>query len=81
MGLETILHFPTRGRNLLRIQGDLLVAHALEIRNLLVIMGDPTQVCDYPEAMDNYDIVPSGLIQLIKKRLNYGLDQAGRKID
>jgi homocysteine S-methyltransferase len=44
-------------------------------------MGDPTQIGDYPEAMDNYDIVPSGLIQLIKNRLNYGLDQAGRKID
>ncbi|MGD2050714.1 MAG: bifunctional homocysteine S-methyltransferase/methylenetetrahydrofolate reductase, partial [Chloroflexota bacterium] len=74
--LEVILHFPTRGRNLLRIQGDLLAAHALGIRNLFVVMGDPTQIGDFPEAMDNYDIVPSGLIQLIKQRLNTGVDQA-----
>ncbi|MGD2079256.1 MAG: homocysteine S-methyltransferase family protein, partial [Chloroflexota bacterium] len=68
VGLETVLHFPTRGRNLLRIQGDLLAAHALGIRNLFVVMGDPTQIGDYPEAMDNYDIVPTGLIRLIKER-------------
>lgn len=79
--LEVILHFPTRGRNLLRIQGDLLAAHALGIRNLFVVMGDPTQIGDFPEAMDNYDIVPSGLIQLIKQRLNTGVDQAGQTID
>ncbi len=80
-GIETILHFPTRGRNLLRIQGDLLAAHALGIRNLFVVMGDPTQIGDYPEAMDDYDIVPSGLIRLIKERLNTGYDKAGRSID
>jgi homocysteine S-methyltransferase len=79
--LETVLHFPTRGRNLLRVQGDLLAAHALGIRNLFVIMGDPTKIGDYPEAMDNYDIVPTGLIHLIKNRLNSGLDQAGQSID
>jgi homocysteine S-methyltransferase len=79
--LEAVLHFPTRGRNLLRIQGDLLAAHALGIRNLFVVMGDPTQIGDYPEAMDNYDIVPSGLIKLIKERLNSGLDRAGQAID
>jgi homocysteine S-methyltransferase len=81
VGLEAVLHFPTRGRNLLRVQGDLLAAHALGIRNLFVVMGDPTQIGDFPEAMDNYDIVPSGLIQLIKQRLNSGLDQAGQTID
>lgn len=79
--LETILHFPTRGRNLLRIQGDLLAAHALNIRNLFVIMGDPTHIGDYPEAMNNYDIVPTGLVRLIKEQLNMGLDQAGQTID
>src|SRR3990170_4572405 len=42
LGIETVLHFPTRGRNLLRIQGDLLAAHALGVRNLFVVMGDPT---------------------------------------
>lgn len=77
VGIETVLHFPTRGRNLLRVQGDLLAAHALGIRNVFVVMGDPTSIGDYPNAMDNYDVVPSGLIQLIKKQFNYGLDQAG----
>jgi homocysteine S-methyltransferase len=81
VGLETVLHFPTRGRSLIRVQGDLLAAHALDIRNLFVVMGDPTKIGDYPEAMDNYDIVPTGLIQLIKTRLNSGLDQAGQRID
>jgi homocysteine S-methyltransferase len=81
VGLETILHFPTRGRNLLRVQGDLLAAYALGIRNLFIVMGDPTHIGDYPEAMDNYDIVPTGLIQLIKSRFNSGLDQAGQSID
>jgi homocysteine S-methyltransferase len=81
VGLESVLHFPTRGRNLLRIQGDLLAAHALGIRNLFVVMGDPTRVGDYPEATDNYDIVPTGLIRLIKRGLNSGVDQAGQRID
>ncbi len=81
IGLEAVLHFPTRGRNLLRVQGDLLAAHALGIRNLFVVMGDPTNIGDYPEAMDEYDIVPTGLIQLIKSKLNSGLDQAGQTID
>jgi 5,10-methylenetetrahydrofolate reductase len=78
--IETVLHFPTRGRNLLRVQGDLLAAHALGIRNVFVVMGDPTAIGDYPEAMDNYDLVPSGLIKLIKKNFNVGLDHAGADI-
>jgi methionine synthase I (cobalamin-dependent)/5,10-methylenetetrahydrofolate reductase len=81
VGLETVLHFPTRGRNLLRIQGDLLAAHAMGIRNLFVTMGDPTRIGDFPEATDTYDIVPTGLIELIKKQFNEGLDKAGQSID
>jgi homocysteine S-methyltransferase len=81
VGLETILHFPTRGRNLLRIQGDLLAAYAMNVRNLFVVMGDPTHIGDYPEAMDNYDIVPTGLIQLITERLNAGVEQSGESLD
>ncbi len=81
VGVETVLHFPTRGRNLLRIQGDLLAAHAMGIRNLFVVMGDPTRIGDFPEAMDSYDIVPTGLIQLIKQQLNKGVDKAGQSID
>ena len=78
--METVLHFPTRGRNLLRVQGDLLAAHALGIRNLLVMMGDPPSVGDYPEAGDQHDIVPSGLVRLIKCSLNSGTDSAGISI-
>ena len=80
VGVETTLHFPTRGRNLLRVQGDLLAAHALGIRNVFVVMGDPTSVGDYPEAMDNYDLVPSGLIKLIKQKFNTGVDHSGTSI-
>ncbi|MGE5464140.1 MAG: bifunctional homocysteine S-methyltransferase/methylenetetrahydrofolate reductase [Syntrophothermus sp.] len=80
VGVETTLHFPTRGRNLLRVQGDLLAAHALGIRNVFVVMGDPTSVGDYPEAMDNYDLVPSGLIKLIKQGFNIGVDHSGTSI-
>ena len=80
VGAETTLHFPTRGRSLLRVQGDLLAAHALGIRNVFVVMGDPTAIGDYPEAMDNYDLVPSGLIKLIKQGFNVGVDHSGTSI-
>lgn len=79
-GIETILHFPTRGRNILRVQGDLLASHALGLRNLFVTMGDPAKIGDYPEAMDSYDIVPSKLIGVIKHDLNNGQDMAGNSI-
>ncbi|MCC6300114.1 MAG: bifunctional homocysteine S-methyltransferase/methylenetetrahydrofolate reductase [Anaerolineales bacterium] len=80
VGVESTLHFPTRGRNLLRVQGDLLAAHALGIRNIFVVMGDPTSIGDYPEAMDNYDLVPSGLIKLVKQGFNEGVDHSGTSI-
>lgn len=80
VGIETVLHFPTRGRNLLRVQGDLLASHAQDVRNVFVVMGDPTSIGDYPDAMDNYDLVPSGLIKLIKQGFNVGLDHAGTDI-
>jgi homocysteine S-methyltransferase len=78
--VDTTLHFPTRGRNLLRVQGDLLAAHALGVRNIFVVMGDPTAIGDYPEAMDNYDLAPTGLIKLIKQGFNSGVDHAGSEI-
>jgi homocysteine S-methyltransferase len=80
VGLETILHFPTRGRNLLRVQGDLLASHALGLRNLFVTMGDPTKIGDYPEAMDAFDIAPSALIEVISKQMNEGEDIGGNSI-
>ena len=79
-GVETTLHFPTRGRNLLRVQGDLLAAHAINIRNVFVVMGDPTAIGDYPDASDSYDLVPTGLIRLIKEGFNTGVDHAGGEI-
>ncbi len=45
--LEAVLHFPVRGRNLLRVQGDLLAAHALDVRTLFVTMGDLASIGDY----------------------------------
>jgi homocysteine S-methyltransferase len=80
VGIESVLHFPTRGRNLLRVQGDLLAAHALHVRNLFVVMGDPPSIGDYPEATDNYDVVPSGLVKLVKQNFNRGTDGAGASI-
>lgn len=80
VGLETVLHFPTRGRNLLRIQGDLLAAHAMGLRNLFVTMGDPTRIGDYPQANDTSDIVPSALIGVIAQSMNDGVDMSGNSI-
>jgi methionine synthase I (cobalamin-dependent)/5,10-methylenetetrahydrofolate reductase len=80
VGVETLLHFPTRGRNLLRVQGDLLAAHTLDVRNVFVVMGDPTSIGDYPDASDQFDLAPSGLIKLIHDKFNLGLDQAGTDI-
>lgn len=79
-GIETTLHFPTRGRNLLRVQGDLLAAHAMGIHNVFVVMGDPTAIGDYPDANDSYDLVPTGLIKLIKEGFNEGVDHSGGEI-
>jgi homocysteine S-methyltransferase len=78
--IETVLHFPVRGRNLLRVQGDLLAAHALDVRNLFVTMGDPTSIGDFPQANDHHDIVPTGLVQMIKQQLNQGVDGSGASI-
>ncbi|HUN21770.1 MAG TPA: bifunctional homocysteine S-methyltransferase/methylenetetrahydrofolate reductase [Anaerolineales bacterium] len=80
VGLETVLHFPTRGRNLLRVQGDLLAAHALGIRNIFAVMGDPSAIGDYPSASDNFDVPPTGLLKLIKENFNCGVDQGGQSI-
>jgi methionine synthase / methylenetetrahydrofolate reductase(NADPH) len=79
-GIETVLHFPTRGRNLLRLQGDLLAVHALGIRNVLVCFGDPVSIGDFPEAMDDYDVVPTGLMRLITQSFNRGMDHSGASI-
>jgi homocysteine S-methyltransferase len=79
VGVETILHFTTRDRNLVRLQSDLLAVHALGIRNLLVLRGDPPQMGDYPNATAVSDVKPSGLVRLIKE-FNRGRDVAGNAI-
>ncbi len=80
LGIETVLHFPTRGRNMLRVQGDLLASHALGLRNLFVVMGDPTRIGDFPDASDVNDVAPSRLIGVIKQGMNRGVDMAGHSI-
>ncbi len=80
VGLETVLHFPTRGRNLLRLQGDLLGAHALGIRNLFVCVGDPVTIGDFPHGSNNLDVTATGLLALITRDFNRGRDRAGSSI-
>ena len=80
VGIETVLHFPTRGRNVLRLQGDLLGAHALGIRNLFVCVGDPVTIGDYPHGSDNVDVTATGLLSLITEEFNRGRDRAGSSI-
>lgn len=80
VGIETVLHFPVRGRNLLRVHGDLLAAHALKVRNIFAVMGDPPALGSYPGATDTYDLVPSGLTRLIKQNFNRGYDHSGKEI-
>lgn len=79
-GVETVLHFPTRGRNLLRLQGDLLAVHALGIRNVFICLGDPVTIGDYPHGTDNVDVTPTGVMALITRSFNEGTDRAGNRI-
>ena len=79
VGVETILHFTTRDRNLIRLQSDLLAVHALGIRTVLVLRGDPPQMGDYPQATAVSDVHPSGLVRMIKG-FNAGRDLAGNSI-
>jgi methionine synthase I (cobalamin-dependent)/5,10-methylenetetrahydrofolate reductase len=79
-GIETVLHFPTRGRNLLRLQGDLLGARALGIRNLFVCVGDPVTIGDFPEGSNNVDVTATGLLALIMGEFNRGVAHGGASI-
>jgi methionine synthase / methylenetetrahydrofolate reductase(NADPH) len=78
-GIETILHYACRDRNLLGMQSDLLGAHSMGVRNLLVITGDPTTVGDYPDATAVFDVDSIGLTNVVA-RLNRGLDIGGQPI-
>ncbi len=79
VGLETVLHFTPRDRNLMGIQSDLVGAHALGIRNILCITGDPPSLGDYAHATAVYDVDSIGLTRIISK-LNRGTDVAGNSI-
>ena len=79
LGTETILHMTLRHRNLVALHSDLLGAHALGVRNLFVIMGDPPSTGDYPGATAISDITSSGMIKLIKA-FNSGADLEGKPI-
>ncbi|HXF59220.1 MAG TPA: methylenetetrahydrofolate reductase, partial [Candidatus Saccharimonadales bacterium] len=79
VGVETILHFTCRDRNLMGIQSDLMGAHALGIRNILALTGDPPRAGDYPNATAVFDVDSIGLIRVLKQ-LNAGTDLAGNSI-
>jgi homocysteine S-methyltransferase len=78
-GIETVLHYACRDRNLLGMQSDLLGAHAMGIRNLLVVTGDPPKLGDYPQATGVYDVDSIGLTNVVA-RLNRGVDIGGQAL-
>ena len=79
VGVETILHFTTRDRNLMGLQSDLLGAHALGVRNILALTGDPPTLGDYPNATAVYDIDSTGLAKVLSA-MNAGTDAVGGPI-
>ena len=79
LGLETIIHFTTRDRNLMALQSELLGAHALGIRNILALTGDPLRLGDYPNTTGVWDVDSIGLIQVLRG-MNEGHDAAGSSI-
>ena len=78
-GVETILHYACRDRNMIGMQSDLLGAHAMDVRNLLIITGDPPRVGDYPDATAVFEVDSIGLTNLAAQ-LNRGLDMGGQPI-
>ena len=78
-GLETILHYACRDRNLLAMQSDLLGAQSMGIRNLLIVTGDPPRIGDYPDATAVLDADSIGLTNVVE-RLNRGIDIGGQPI-
>jgi methionine synthase I (cobalamin-dependent)/5,10-methylenetetrahydrofolate reductase len=78
-GVEPILHYACRDRNLLGMQSDLLGAHSMGIRNLLIVTGDPLRVGDYPDATAVFDVDSIGLTNVVA-RLNHGVDIGGQSI-
>ena len=79
IGLEAILHYACRDRNLLGMQSDLLGASALGLRNILAITGDPPKLGPYPQATAVFDVDAIGLVNILS-RLNSGFDLGGSPI-
>jgi len=79
VGIEPVIHYCCRDRNLLGMLSDLLGAQALGLRNLLLITGDPPKMGPYPDATAVFDIDAIGLTNLVA-RLNRGLDPGGNAI-
>jgi methionine synthase / methylenetetrahydrofolate reductase(NADPH) len=78
-GIETVLHYTCRDRNLLSIQSDLLGASSLCLRNILCLTGDPPKLGNYPDATAVFDVDAIGLVNVVN-RLNHGLDIGGNPI-
>jgi methionine synthase / methylenetetrahydrofolate reductase(NADPH) len=77
--IETILHFCCRDRNLIGMQSDLLGAHVMDLRNILVITGDPPKLGQYPDATGVFDMDSIALTSVIKN-LNRGIDIGGNDL-
>jgi len=80
VGIETILHYCCRDRNLIGMQSDLLGGYAAGLANFLIITGDPPKVGDYPQATGVFDVDAIGLTQVVAN-LNRGFDIGGNPID
>ncbi|HTW48316.1 MAG TPA: bifunctional homocysteine S-methyltransferase/methylenetetrahydrofolate reductase [Acidobacteriaceae bacterium] len=78
-GIETVLHYTCRDRNVLSIQSDLLGAASIGLKNILCLTGDPPKLGNYPDATAVYDVDAIGLTNLVR-RLNHGLDLGGNPI-
>ena len=78
-GIETVLHYTCRDRNLVSMQGDMIGAHAIGLRNLLLVTGDPPKLGSYPNATGVFDVDAIGLVNLVHS-LNGGVDIGGRSI-
>ena len=79
VGIETVIHYCCRDRNLLGMLSDLLGASAIGLRNMLLITGDPPKMGPYPDATAVFDIDAIGLTNLVNN-LNHGLDPGGNAI-
>ena len=79
-GIEAILHFCCRDRNLIGMQSDILGASAIGVRNLLIITGDPPKLGEYPNATGVFDMDSIALTTVVRN-LNRGVDIGGNGID